>query len=649
MKIATLFIFIFAFGYSKAADTVDSDTCITRIEKISDNSKKAKSYNIASQRAWETGSYFDAVEYASRGIDICQAHNYKLTHAELLNNRGIAYDYMGKYTAALNDYFKALKIAEEKKSLRLQAYILSNIGLIYSNQRLESKALQYHYRSLKIRKEINDLSGISASLNNIAIIYVMQKRYQSAIDNYLECIRIDEELKDERGLGDDYNNIGLCYLDLKDYEQTFAYLEKALTIRKQMDNPLGVVETTNNIGSMLYEQGLYNEAKSYFLKSIPLANEIGSNESLKYSYKMLTDVSEALGDSAAAYTYYRNYIVYRDKIENSANTRLQTELELRYQFDKEKEVTRLEQQKKDVQLRTIIYAVSFGLLLILIFSIMLFRRWKQTQRQRLIIEEKNILVEHKNKEILDSISYANRIQTAILPSSPLIHSALPEHFVIYLPKDIVSGDFYWLEERNDLLLFAVADCTGHGVPGAMMSVVCHNALNRSVREFGLCATDEILGKTREIVISELSKNDQDVTDGMDISLCIINKKSNEIRWSGANNPLWIYRTETGEIEEWKGDNQPIGKYLDERPFKTHQIKVAPNDRVYLFSDGYADQFGGNRGKKMMKNRFRSEILASAQMPLPEQRKYLEDFYLNWKGGHDQIDDVCVACFIIGKQ
>lgn len=637
LSLILLTSFIFTAGAKE-------DTCIVRIEKLSGDLEKAKQYNLATKRAWRAGDYPNALVYSAKGLDLCKTNDFKKVEAKLLNNSGIASDYLGDYTSSLTNYFKALRIQEKLNDPAMEAYIMSNIGLIYSAQNRIDKGLSYHERSLKIRQKLNYLPDISASLNNIAIIYSQQGKYHRAIENYLECIRIDKEIGDEAGLGDDYNNIALCYLDLKEYDKSMSYLEMALEIRQRMNNPYGIVGTYTNIGTLYFHKKEYEKARAYFLLSIPLAKEIKSKDFLRYSYEFLSQVEGNLKDSAASFRYYKLFITYGDSLENIADTRAQAELELGYLFEKETEVNKLKQYEKDSQFRIILYSVSAGGLIILFFSMLLFRRWKQTQRQRQIIEEKNVLVQKKNDEILDSITYAKRIQTAILPAASFIDEILPEHFVLYLPKDIVAGDFYWLERHNKHLFLAVADCTGHGVPGALMSVVCHNALNRTTREFGLTVPGEILDKARQIIIEELSKSAETISDGMDISLCVLDEESNTLSWSGANNPLWIYRAATGSLDEWKADKQPIGSYSNHVPFTTHSIQVEPADRIYLFSDGYSDQFGGPRGKKMMSKVFKQLLLKNASLNLTDQKELLTAHFYDWKGELEQIDDVCVVCF-----
>lgn len=640
------FIYLFVIVCFSVCTLAQKDTTIIRIDKIKSPKKKIEQFVRAAEYAWQTGDYNKTLTYSDLGLKICESNKFPDLESQLLNDKGIAYDYLGDYPSALKNFFKALRIQEKRDYPNLKAYILSNIGLIYSNQEKTDLALQYHNKSLEIRKEINDLSGVSASLNNIAIVYVLMDNYPAALENYLECIRYDNKVGDQIGLSDDYNNIGLCYLEMKEYDKAEKYFFDALEIREKMNNPLFVAQCYGNIGVLYYNSGRYEAARDYFHQSIEIAEKIGSKEVLRLGYEILVKIETELGNSDEAFANYKLYIAYRDSIDNSENTRLQTELELNYKFEKEKEAERLIREKKEAQAKIILYSVSIGFFLIIIFSTLLFRRWKQTTSQKKIIEEKNKLVELKNEEILDSISYAKRIQTAILPSNQHINELLPNHFVLYLPKDIVAGDFYWLEEANGKIFFAVADCTGHGVPGAMMSVVCHNALNRSVREFSLTDPGKILDKTRELIVSELSKSDQSVSDGMDISLCVFEKTSKTVMWAGANNPLWIFRNETKLFEEWKSNKQPIGVYDDFIPFTTHSIKLESNDRIYLFTDGFADQFGGDKGKKLMKRAFQNYLKETSSMSMEAQKMALENFFNHWKGDLDQVDDVCVACVTI---
>jgi len=246
-------------------------------------------------------------------------------------------------------------------------------------------------------------------------------------------------------------------------------------------------------------------------------------------------------------------------------------------------------------------------------------------------------IERAHKEIRDSINYAKRIQTAILPPERLVKKYLADSFILYKPKDIVAGDFYWLESKGETILFAAADCTGHGVPGAMISVLCHSALNRSVREYGLINPGKILDKTREIVLQEFDKSDDEVMDGMDIALCSL--AGNQLLFAGAQRPLFIIRNK--EIIEIKGSKQPIGVNWNIKPFECNSFELEKGDVIYLFSDGVTDQFGGDSGKKFLISRFKKLLLSVHSESMDKQKQLIDDGFEAWRGYEDQIDDVCV--------
>jgi serine phosphatase RsbU (regulator of sigma subunit) len=264
---------------------------------------------------------------------------------------------------------------------------------------------------------------------------------------------------------------------------------------------------------------------------------------------------------------------------------------------------------------------------------------KDKEKSNIVLEEKNKIIEEKNKDIIDSINYAKRLQEAILPPLSVIKKHLPESFVLYKPKDIVAGDFYWMEPFGDNVLIAACDCTGHGVPGAMVSVVCSNALNRALNEFKIRDTGKLLDKTRELVIETFGKSESEVQDGMDISFCAINAKENRLEWSGANNPLWYISN--GEMKEITADKQPIGRQDGQKPFTTHVLTLQKGDVLYLFTDGYADQFGGPKGKKFKYKKLQEILLAISSLSMDKQKEMLDETIETWRGNLEQIDDVLI--------
>jgi serine phosphatase RsbU (regulator of sigma subunit) len=285
----------------------------------------------------------------------------------------------------------------------------------------------------------------------------------------------------------------------------------------------------------------------------------------------------------------------------------------------------------------------FNYLILFIFIIMFFSSFvKQNHLFQEKLSNQNIILEQKNGQITDSIEYAKHIQQATLPPLSKVRSHLKESFVFFKPKDIVAGDFYWMNPFNDgSLLFATADSTGHGVPGAMVSVICTNALNRSVKEFDLTDPGAILDKTRELIIDCFEKS-EDVKDGMDISLCYIDKDKRILKWAGANNPLWVIRAATGEVMTIKPDKQTVGKTENPKPFTTHTLQLEEGDCFYMFTDGYADQFGGPKGKKFKYKTLREILFETSKLSLKEQSNIINHKFEEWKGNLEQVDDVCIV-------
>jgi serine phosphatase RsbU (regulator of sigma subunit) len=286
-----------------------------------------------------------------------------------------------------------------------------------------------------------------------------------------------------------------------------------------------------------------------------------------------------------------------------------------------------------------VFTVIFFMLAMVLNFLLGFYFTGITGEYETVITEQKAAIAEKNKEITDSINYARRIQKAILPSPRMVRECLPDSFVIYSPKDIVSGDFFWLNKLENVTLFAVADCTGHGVPGAMVSVVCNNALNKCVHELDLSEPAGILDRAREIVLNEFEKSDEEIKDGMDISLCALNTAAMQMQWAGANNPLLMIRD--GEVIEIKADKQPVGKFHHAAPFTNHSINLKKGDVIYIFSDGYSDQFGGPGGKKLKYKKFRDLLVEHHQDRMDRQKEALLSAFNSWKGDLAQVDDICV--------
>jgi serine phosphatase RsbU (regulator of sigma subunit) len=441
-----------------------------------------------------------------------------------------------------------------------------------------------------------------------------------------------------------FGNIGIVYAEQSDYSKALEYYFKALKMVEEIGDKSGLAINLGNIGNLYRITGKFNEAEQYLKKALALSDSLGTLDVTRDNESFLSQLYDTLGQYKLSLIHYKKYIAARDTIDNDEKRKQINSLANKYEWEK-KEAVMKEQQEKERALflanqrrnKIILYSVLSGLALVLVFSVFIYRSLRITKKQKHIIEEQKHVVEEKNKEITDSIRYAKRIQNAILPPDKVVKQHLKESFILYMPKDIVAGDFYWLETKNNTILFAAADCTGHGVPGAMVSVICNNGLNRSVREHGITEPGKILDKTREIVVAEFEKSEEDVKDGMDISLCALN--GNHLQWAGANNPLWIIRN--GELIEYAPNKQPIGKVDNPTPFITHHIELQQGDKIYIFSDGYADQFGGEKGKKFKAANLKKLLLSIQNESMEQQKNILQQSFNQWKANLEQVDDVLV--------
>jgi len=602
----------------------------------------------------EKGNYETALEYYQQSLDILEELKDRPGIARLCNNIGLTYVKRGQIELGLEYYFRSLRIKEDTGDKKGIARSLNNIGVVYRKQGNFEKALKYYEEAAVILEEINDRKGVARSLNNIGNVYYMEEDFDKAIEYQLKALAIREDLKDPIGIARSLTNIAGVYYKKENFSKALEYQFQALKIFENMSSKEGIIYSYNNIGSLYSKAGNYQLALVYSNKSLRLAEEIGSKEDIKLAFLSLSETYTELGDFKKAYEFHEQYSMISDTLLNQENQSNIAEMEAKYESDsKQREIDhRLNTKAKDLMQferdKTMLYSISGGGILFVILAIFIFlgNRQKQKANQLLrnqnnaISDQKNI-IEEKTTDILDSLQYARGIQKAMLPT-PKKLSLLNDHFIFYLPRDIVSGDFYWLAEKGNTVLFAAVDCTGHGVPGAFMSIVGHNHLTQAVNQKGLSHPSEILDYLNQQVKETLHQGeDSSVMDGMDLALCSYDTSTKKLEFAGANNPLYILRN--NEIIETKGDKFPIGAYMDEvnHPFTNHEVQLEKDDHIYIFSDGYADQFGGVDGKKFKYNSFKKLLISFADTPIEEQKSQLEQTFDNWKGELDQVDDVCV--------
>ncbi|MCO5267474.1 MAG: tetratricopeptide repeat protein [Brumimicrobium sp.] len=608
------------------------------------------------------GDFPKALDFYFKALKIGEEIGDKWNQASNYGNIGGVYVDQGDYSKALDYFFKALKINEEIGNKNNQAINLGNIGRVYFDQEDYSKSLDYHFKALKINEEIGSKYGQALDLMSIGSVYYHQKYFSQAFDYFVKALEINEEIGDKQGQASALSNIGNFYFVQDDYTKSLDYYFKGLKIFEEIGDKQYQAVNLGYIGKVYIKQKKYKEADQYIQQAIEIGEELGIINSLKDLYDSQSELYFNTGNYKGALESYQKHIMYRDSVFSEENQKAAVQKEMQFEFDKKEALQQAEQEKKDAIAKEELAKQRLqrngfigGFILMLALTGVVYRNYRNKKKANEIISQQKKEVEQqkdkvekahdelaeKNREILDSITYAKRIQSAILPPTKLVKEYLPTSFILYKPKDIVAGDFYWMEQKGDLLLFAAADCTGHGVPGAMVSVVCNHALNRSVREYNLSEPGKILDKTRELVIEEFEKSEEGVKDGMDISLCGLNLKTNTLTWSGANNPLWVIKKGDTEVEEIKANKQPIGKYVAPEPFDTHTIQLEKGDSLYIFTDGYQDQFGGEKGKKFKAKNMRELVLSIQNQPMDHQREAIDTAFEEWKQNHEQVDDVCV--------
>lgn len=649
-----------------------ANQALTLAQKIKYSRGEAISYYNLGFVAYYKGDYKAAMDLYTSSAKKHESQSNFSAAARSYNSIGIVYRELGDFSKALDFHMKALKFYEKSKDEVSTAYPMLNIGIIYQEQKMYDHAKEFLFKALKGFTKADNKAQTANAYARIGNYYLAIEDKKLALDYYQKSLALFKEIQSKRGIAVIYNNIAMIYSDRKEYNRAIQSYEDALKLRREIGDANGEAIILNNIGSVYLAMQRLKEAEEYLMASLELAKKIDYKDIIKDNYSNLSEVYMRRGDFKEAYNYYKEYTAVKDTLFNIESQEKISETEARYQNEKKSsEIERLqnEQQlnRKEIQRQnTLKISFGVGFIMMLLLSFYIYRGYKIKQqanvvieRQKEEVENKNKELEEKNQEILDSITYAKRLQDAILPTHKFIKEFIPESFIIYRPKDIIAGDFYWMENLNDTIYIAAADSTGHGVPGAIVSVVCSNALNRAVNEFGIRETGKILDKTRELVVETFEKSESDVKDGMDISLLSIDKLNRKISWSGANNPLFIVRQlnsptvdssenqlstvkpATVELIEIKPDKQPIGKTDNPKSFTTCNLPYVEGTTYYLFTDGFADQFGGPKGKKFMYKQLEKKLIENCHESTSAQFRILSKTFDDWKGQNEQVDDVCL--------
>ncbi len=551
----------------------------------------------------QIADYGQALEKLLEALSVFEQLKDEQGMAKVHYNFCLIYMRLSDFDNALDSIHKALEYYLKENNTGELARCYFQMGSLSRSLNDYTGAIEYHTQGMALSAKNADLAGQAASLMGMGNVYLKTKEYDKSYDCLSKSSALQEEINDWGGYAASLSALVSLCLETGNFTDAESNCLAGLEVVKRLGIKNGEGRFLLDLGRVSFMQGQAEVAEAKTFEALEIANSLNLRTVSAPAHLLLSEIYQQKTEFEKALHHYKQFFKVSDE-DAKTNAALKAKS---IQF-----VNKIENAQKESEIN----------------------RLKNVELKNALAE-----LEEKNREITASMTYALRIQTAILPPQRVVRRHLEESFILYKPKDIIAGDFYWMETVGDLVLFAACDCTGHGVPGAMISLVCYNALNRAVREFGLTQPAAILDKTAEIVIENFSKSEEEISDGMDISLCMLDPSSKTMQWAGANNPLWLVKN--GTLLETKGDKQCIGMNDRFRPFTNHVFKLEPGETIYVFTDGFADQFGGEAGKKLTRKRFADLVLSLQGMPLNEQGQALDLFIAGYRKDIEQIDDILV--------
>lgn len=625
---------------------------------------QAKSYNLLGIIKYYNSDFDSAAYFYQKGLELNQRINYKKGIAAGYGNLADIAVMKGDLTGALKNKLKALELQEEilDKGGIIKTY--NGIADIYGNLRNYDKAIAYGLKALKKAEEFKLNEDIGTIYLFLGMNYSRDTKYEKAIYYFRKAILANTEAGYADGVIYSYNNLGGIFLQQWQQDSAEVYYSLAKDLIQYSRDKEAIATTCVNYGSLLFTKKKYTEAEKYLKQGLSLLHEMGQIKGLPETYGTLAEIAAAKKDFKTAYELFRKSAFYNDSTLNNDVQKKIADLQILFEKEKSDKKIQLLNKDKDVQTKIsasqrkqkyiILISSVIIVILLCVFIVFVINRFNLTRKQKAIIELKEKetarqkeVIEEKQKEIIDSINYAKRIQHSLLAGDELLSSNLPEYFILFKPKDIVSGNFYWASQLNNgHFSLVTADSTGHGVPGAIMCMLNIACLNEATGKNNT-SPDKILFETRKSVIEHLS-NDGSTgggKDGMDCSLLCFDFENKRLLFSGANNPAWIIRRSNeheAALIELKPDKMPVGKHdKDHEPFTLQELELKKGDLIYTFTDGYADQFGGPKGKKFKYKPLQEILLGFSNTPMSKQKEILENTFNRWKGDLEQVDDVLI--------
>jgi serine phosphatase RsbU (regulator of sigma subunit) len=610
------------------------------------------------------GDFYQALTSSLHTLTVARTLNNKYKITACLNSVATIYSNMGNLSKAMEYWFKGLKMAEETQNKGEITSALNAIGETYTDLKDYDRALPHLLRGSEVAKTLVDKSFLVANFNVLSAVYLEKKDTATAMAYSYKAIELCTTLNLLNHINPALSNLGKIYEARatqhanKDSVQLYrmkalGYYEESLKNSQHSGQKSHLIVSNFLLGSFYFNQKEIARSETYLNNALKLSLEVGEILIRKDIYRLLSEINGINYQHKQEHVYYKKYITLRDTLFSLANTRKMVRSEINFEFEKKLSLERSEQEKRNAIIaierqhqKTIVWSIL--VIALIFFSASLFAYYNYLQKlkvnKELKIRNERIeiarkIIAEKNNEITDSINYALHIQQAILPDKEEFFKILSKSFILFKPKDIVSGDFYFFSIAHDKIYVAAADCTGHGVPGGFMSMIGSEKLSNALKENSKPGL--ILAELNKSIKASLQQSEvkSKLHDGMDICFCAIDLKTNTIEFAGANRPLWIIRKDSTSLEEIKGTIASIGGYTEDGTrFETHSIQLQPGDTIYLCSDGFSDQFGTS-GKKFMTKRLKTMLLDIQDKPLSEQHKYLEDAHLTWKGDAQQTDDI----------
>ena len=603
--------------------------------------------------------------------------------------KGYLHNQLGDPKTALDCFFYVLKIGEDSSDSTLISQVYNDIAMVYMELREYEKALYYNENSLNISRSQNDLKTISLTLNNYGLVFLYLEDYEKANEVFNEALVLKEKfLEEETDLDEKYyleidiamleSNLGLVYQNRKQFQKAIDITNKAVFIYDKLGLDFYLIQSYTTLAELYLLINEVSLAKKYAELSLELLGDEQFIELKANSFGVLSMVYEKLNKNEIALTYKESEQVLNDSLYSLVNKEALAEAEIKYEYDKKAfsdSLVNIQKQRvfeaslevKNAELKSqnrITNGIIFILFLIVVFSIILWLRFQKNQQEKeLIKEQKNVMdeayteleenkieIEKKNKEIIDSIYYARYIQRALYPDEDHMQAFFEDYVVFNLPKDIVGGDFHWFKSFGDKAIVIAADCTGHGVPGGFITVLGNLFIESSTGDLPKYP-DEILSDINNELVTVLKQHEKDaIQDGMDLGICLIDKKTRKITFSGSRNGVYVVNKK-GDLMEIKGDYTPVGGFyskkekINNRKYETHEIKLKKDEWVFMYSDGYYDQFGGDRNKSMGSTRFKN-VLVHAVKNDKLQTSDFKNHFFSWMGDNDQLDDVLLMGFTL---